>query len=293
MLLADIASQDSYETTGYDLLADCRKVKIHRDVMEAAATLIENTPSDRIAALSRYTVWPDYSTWIETERTECKRRLGFLFFGDAGNGETSVRYGYGLIFIEYEDGARVQIPVRYDMEAYKLEWDVPVPPARLREIAYSDRFTPQERQEARRVISELEDEMSQRLLHGPVLAAIKPALFTYLAFMNSPKLIRKREVDVRKINARRLKRGKYPFHPHHEVRLNIDKHDLKITEGLGDGPERGQHFVRAHLRFLVHPRYKNVSVALVPPHYRGNPELGMRNTSYAVDRTNSKWKEVL
>ena len=98
-------------------------------------------------------------------------------------------------------------------------------------------------------------------------------------------------MDVSKLNTRRLKRGKYPYHPHHEVRLNIDKHEFQITEGQGDGPERALHFVRAHLRFLVHPRYKNVSVVLVPPHWRGNPELGIMNTRYAVERTKSKWTE--
>lgn len=116
-------------------------------------------------------------------------------------------------------------------------------------------------------------------------------LVAILALMNSPKLVRTEEHTLDKFNARRLKRGKYPYFPHHQVYLNVDKHALKVQKGQGDGPERALHFVRAHPRFYVHPRYKEASVVIVQPHWRGNPELGIKNPTYNVEREGSVWPD--
>lgn len=272
-----------------DLLGECRKVKVHRDVFDTALTLVAKTSEEKLTELSKFTCWPDYSTWIETDYDKEGRRMGFLFYGHLNSGEKSVRYGYGLLVMQHADKRRTQIPVRYDLEAYDIRWHMPVNENRLRELAMMQGLSDDLRKQASQIIEDIRDPIRQQVIHAPLIAQIKPILFTLLALMNSPKLIRTREVDVARLNARRLKQGKYPYHPHHEVMLNIDKHVMSITQGQGDGPERCLHFVRAHLRFLVHPRYKNVSVVLVPPHHRGNPELGIMNTSYAVGNTRSKW----
>lgn len=289
MTLADIISQECMSYGDADILTEARKVKIHRDVFDTALALVAKTPAAKIAALSKFTCWPDYSTWLETERDDEGRRMGFLFIGHFKDGD-SVTMGDGLLVMDYPDpDMRIQIPVRYNLETYDIRFHIPVSQERLRELAGMETLPADLRAQAEKVIRESWDPIKAHMTHAPLLAQVKPILFTLLALLNSPKLVRTREVDVDRLNARRLKAGKYPYHPHHEVRLNIDKHSFQITQGQGDGPERCLHFVRAHLRFLVHPRYKNVSVVLVPPHHRGNPELGIVNTSYAVGNQNSRW----
>lgn len=291
MTLADEITAECHAMAEVDIIADARKVKIHRDVFETALALVAKTSPTKLAALSKFTCWPDYQTWIETERDSEGRRMGFLFIGHFKDGD-SVTMGDGILVMDYPDeDKRVQIPVRYDLEGYDIRWHLPISQQRLRELARMETLTPEVREQAERIIRDTQDPLQQQLVHAPLLSQVKPILFTLLALMNSPKLIRTREVDLQRLNARRLKRGKYPYHPHHEVRLNIDKHSFQITQGQGDGPERCLHFVRAHLRFLVHPRYKNVSVVLVPPHTRGNPELGIMRTSYAVGKEHSRWPE--
>jgi hypothetical protein len=268
------------------LLDGSRMVAIHDDVVEAALKLLEDTDDNKMNKVSQYTCWPDYDTWLEFQLDGCD--IGLYFHGD----ENSVLSGHALFMLDHRDGEEIQfVPVSIDLHKYEMRFCDLNMMARMK----AERMGID--QKTRELFGLLEpgphgggDPLVQQSRMAPFVKEMKPLLLTLLAFMNSPKLIRTREVDVARFNARRLKRGKYPYHPHHEVRLNIDKHALKITQGQGDGPERCLHFVRAHMRFLVHQRYKNVSVVMVPPHYRGNPELGIMNTSYTVDRKNSKWR---
>lgn len=288
MTLADIISERALRLVGHDLLAGCRIITVHRDVYKTACDLATRTSDKKLASLSKFTCWPDYNAWLETERDEEGRRLGFLFYGHLMK-EKSITEGYGLIVMDEPGKETLEIPVRYDLATYDIRWNRAFDQEDMTRLLKGGLLG--SRKEAMDLFEKQGDPFTQNLLHAPLLKLLKPILFTLLALMNSPKLIRTRPVNVDRLNARRLKQGRYPYHPHHEVRLNIDKHFLHITQGQGDGPERCLHFVRAHLRFLVHPRYKNVSVVLVPPHTRGNPELGIMNTSYVVDRENSKWVE--
>jgi len=268
------------------LMEGSRKVVIHTDVVSAASDLLKTASEKKMREISKYTCWPDFDTWMEFGFSGAD--FGVYFHGD----NRSVVSGHALIIIDWKNGDEIAyIPISVNLENYHMQFCDLHHVARIRaERMGVDMVT----REMFNLIEPSVTVASDPLLHQaqmiPFMNVVKPLLLSLLAFMNSPKLIRTREVDLGRLNARRLKRGKYPYHPHHEVRLNIDKHDIKITQGQGDGPERCLHFVRAHMRFLVHPRYKNVSVVLVPPHYRGNPELGIMNTSYAVDRKNSKWK---
>lgn len=289
MNLIDKIHEDSREGHTAFLFEGTRKVVIHRDVFNAACDLVA-TSAERMPAVAKYTCWPDYNTWIETQKDDDNRRFGFLFYGNLKGGQ-SVTYGYGMIFLEYEDGLILEVPVRYDLERYELKWDPPFK-SEADLIKMLHKLKPEDRQPTiERFRESMSDPIAAQAKYNPVLREIKPLLIAILAFMNSPKLITSREADLTRFNSRRIKRGKFPYHPHHEIRLNIDKHRLNVSPATGAGSERGQYFVRAHLRFLVHPRYKNVSVTLVEPHFRGNPELGIRNTSYAVERQNSVWSE--
>lgn len=289
MTLADIVSAQSREFDGRDILDDSRIVVVHRDVFETACNLVDRTPPERMKELSRFTCWPDYSTWMETERDDEGRRLGFMF--KAHRKDTpSVTKGWGLIVIDEPGKEMLQVSVEYDLERYALRHHPIIDEPTARRLLRNPLLTSTERAKVIDMLENQPDPMTQQILHAPLLNNLKPLLFTLLALMNSPKLIRTRPVNLDRINGRRIKQGKYPYHPHHQVMLNVDKHAFTITQGQGDGPERCLHFVRAHLRFLVHPRYKNVSVVLVPPHSRGNPALGLLNTSYGVQKEHSKWK---
>lgn len=97
--------------------------------------------------------------------------------------------------------------------------------------------------------------------------------------------MKKTYVDQAKINRKRQGRGRYTFHPHHAVKLDIDKEIIKTVAGSGAGGSKALHMVRAHLR-LVGDRY-----VLISPHWRGDPQIGIRRTTYEAERRTSKWKD--
>lgn len=279
--------ENEFTSALHELFRDARMVQVHDDVVEQALELAERD-EEKLKNISKFVVWPDYDTWMEF-RLDGKD-VGIYFHGDNGQ---SVTRGHGLIIMDFRDGREPHfVPISVDLPKYHLSF------CDTKSLAMMKADELGVDHQTRKLFGLIEpsdtysiDPIAEAVRMAPFTSAVKKLLLTLLAFMNSPKLIRKRECTMEKFNARRLKRGKYPYHPHHEVRLNIDKHVLNVTRGQGDGPERCLHFVRAHLRYLVHPRYKNVSVVLVPPHTRGNPALGITDASYAVDRENSKWTE--
>ena len=214
-----------------------RIVRVHEDVIEQINDLTRQAGKKKLRELSKFTCWPDHDACIEWSLTgieglpsEASGRVnfGFYFHGSA-NG--SVVEGTGMcVFAPHNDKNMSFIPVRYDMESYTLVADDLKSLVRKR----LEKYPPEMR---KKLAGRLDydapavDPIAFAAKYAPVLDELKPILFGILAFMNSPKLIRTREVDVARLNARRLKRGKYPYHPHHEVRLNIDKHAFKITQG--------------------------------------------------------------
>jgi hypothetical protein len=113
---------------------------------------------------------------------------------------------------------------------------------------------------------------------------IRLVIFAFLALINSPKIIKRDPARLDRLNKKRVAAGRYTYHPHHVVRLNVDRKLYRVgaSDG-GDGASRALHFVRAHLR-LWNGRY-----ILVSPHWRGDPAVGMRKTSYEIDRRSSRW----
>lgn len=116
------------------------------------------------------------------------------------------------------------------------------------------------------------------------IAKLRPTILAVLALINSPKIVRQDPARLERLNIKRKAVGRYTFHPHHVVRLNIDRKSVRVgaSDG-GDGASRALHFVRAHLR-LWEGRY-----ILVQPHWRGDPQVGIRKPNYEVDRQTSKW----
>lgn len=264
-----------------------RMMQIHDDVIEHAVDLAARD-GDRLAKIARFVVWPDYDTWMEFKLEGVQ--MGIYYHGEEGR---SVTRGIGMIIAQFPGEVNPHlVPFKVSLPDYSMEFiDLQQYAAIKAERMGVDERTRKMFNLVHPTMEAIGDPILAKMRIDDFMSQMKKVLFTLLAFLNSPKLIRKDHHDMAKLNARRLKRGKYLYHPHHEVRLNIDKHVLKVQEGQGDGPERCLHFVRAHLRYLVHPRYKNVSVVLVPPHTRGNPELGITDASYAMERSGSRWKE--
>ena len=116
------------------------------------------------------------------------------------------------------------------------------------------------------------------------IETITPLIFALLALVNSPKIVKRDPARLDRLNRKRLSAGRYTYHPHHVVRLNVDRKDVRVgaSDG-GDGASRALHFVRAHLRLW------NGQYILVQPHWRGDPQVGIVKPAYEVDRTSSRW----
>lgn len=268
-----------------ELIQNSRKLRIHPDVKAMADALVLND-TGQIAKISKYACYPDYDTWIE-----CDEPGGS--FGALYQARTSVTEGTGSVFIQPRGEDLIQIPTRFDLPGYSLTWFDVRQQTRERMAR-----TPQHLRggamwvEMEKRLAERDplDPIAQATMFAPLLTAFKPQLFAILALINSPKLVTFSPVDVSRLNKHRLKRGRDPFFEHKEVRINVDLRQDQHLFGQS-GEERPQHFVRAHPRFLVHPRYKKVSVVMIPPHYRGNPAVGIIETSYRADRTHSRWNK--
>lgn len=113
---------------------------------------------------------------------------------------------------------------------------------------------------------------------------IAPMILGILCLINSPKMVKRKPSKLEKLNRKREAAGKYTFHPHHTVKLNVDRDSFTVQEGAGgDKATRAHHHVRAHLRLM------NGTYVLVKPHWRGDPQVGIRQTSYEIERNGSRW----
>jgi len=137
--------------------------------------------------------------------------------------------------------------------------------------------------------AKLDLDMSAKGIENPLLAAktfedVRPIVLAFLALINSPKIVKRIPAKLERLNRKRRSAGRYTYHPHHTVRLNVDRKSFTVQEGSGgDGAKRALHFVRAHLRL-----WRGIYI-LVRPHWRGDPAVGIRNTSYEIDRQRSRW----
>lgn len=78
-----------------------------------------------------------------------------------------------------------------------------------------------------------------------------PICLALLLFLNQPdkETLETAPVDLRKLNAARLKKNRPPMHPHTKIRLGeLGKLHLKSVQDSASGPSaRKAHFVRGHL----------------------------------------------
>lgn len=126
------------------------------------------------------------------------------------------------------------------------------------------------------------DEQAKAL--SPIFSNVKAILIVALAFINSPRIIGRRQHMPhrgleRKLVARRAVVGKFPLHAWTEIQLHItpprDASSDKTHEAHLTG-ERALHFCRAHLRIRLG------KLEVVRGHWRGDAALGIRRSRYVL-----------
>ncbi|USM11512.1 anti-CRISPR protein [Citromicrobium phage vB_CbaS-RXM] len=254
-------------------------LRVHRDVYELACHMaVEDGEKLRQAGALLFA--PDANTWLDIDTAE--GRIGFYFQGRGGE---SVRTGDCLLAMQRhgDNEGLTLIPSALDLERGRLTYGISQDTTKR--LASSIRDGARGTAIARRLgMTSVPLDTSDPLPGIRVCETMTPILLATLALVNSPKIISKNFRDNAKLNRKREARGRYPFHPHHTVRLNVDaKSKVQKNFHTGAGTPKALHHVRAHLR-LVKDHYVFVS-----PHWRGDPQRGILQTTYEADRHNSKW----
>ena len=251
MILLDrlSASEDAWRKSAAIVRSEGTILRVHQDVVDLALELVVRD-REKLLAHPETFFMPNEICWFEWPMGEGD--AGIFFGGD------DVRTGTGMYLMwRYgENEEPVGWPFKMDLENGKID-----------------------------LVTEgtgIQDPM----LAIQTFATVKPVILAFLALINSPKMVKRIPAKVDRLNRKRLAAGKYTYHPHHTVRLNVDRKKFVVQEGHGgDGASRALHFVRAHLRL-----WKGTYI-LVSPHWRGDPQVGIRSTSYEIDRQHSRWAD--
>lgn len=119
------------------------------------------------------------------------------------------------------------------------------------------------------------------LVSGGDVTHLVPLVYGFLALINTPRIIGRRQhmphAGLQKRLLRSGVQGKYPLHAWTEILLEVhppvidgEEHEAHLTG------KRALHFCRAHLRI------KNGRLERVRAHWRGDPALGMKQSRYRV-----------
>ncbi len=247
-------------------------LRVHQDVVDLAEDLVEHNRNQLLAAAATMFM-PAEECWFEWPMG-AQGDMGILFFGHVsttgpdGKGmrfgqEKSIRSGEGLFYAWRHDGEEdgpTCLPLLFDLERGMV-------------VVHAD------------LLSKLSPgSNTDPLVAADQLKDLRPVILAFLALINSPKIVRRDPSNLDRLNRKRAGAGRYTYHPHHCVRLNVDRRTIRVgaSDG-GDGASRALHHVRSHLRLV------NGIYVLVKPHWRGNPQVGIRRTSYEIDRQNSTW----
>jgi hypothetical protein len=112
-------------------------------------------------------------------------------------------------------------------------------------------------------------------------------IITALAIINTPRLANVRFEDRTKLNRSREKSGKPPVLSWSEVSIKVDAG----TPGHGDQRARATGRALHHVRSFF--RLRRGQVEIVRPHWRGNPDIGVKRHRYTVSKSGDKggeWK---
>lgn len=230
-------------------------LRVHQDVVDLAMELVARD-GDKLALTLPHLFMPAERCWFEWPQAGPDGHpggdMGVMFAGP------DVTHG-SAVFYSWKHGD----PVPHSAAALKIDFE-----------------------DSRLDIDMASHEKGNPLELARAWSGLRPVLLAFLALINSPKIVKRVPRDLAKLNRKRQAVGRYTYHPHHTVRLNVDRKTFTVGEGHGgDGASRALHFVRAHLRLV------DGSYILVRPHWRGDPAVGLRKTSYEIDRQSSRWAD--
>jgi hypothetical protein len=237
-------------------------LRVHQDVVKLADDLATRDGA-KLRHSAKHLFMPAEECWFEWPMAG-EGDMGIMFLG-----ARSVSKGPAIFYAwrhKGEDEGPTSLPLYFDLEQGIMRIDYEM-------FAAIDKMTG--KNQARDMIA-----------FNQSLELLKPVVFAFLALINSPKIVRRDPARVERLNRKRKAVGRYTFHPHHVVRLNVDRKTVRVgaSDG-GDGASRALHFVRAHLR-LWEGRY-----ILVQPHWRGDPQIGIVKPGYEIDRQTSTWRD--
>lgn len=228
-------------------------LRIHQDVVDLAYSLAARD-ADKLKASAAQLFMPANDCWFEWPAGQGD--MGVMFLS-----RESVRTGHGAFYAwkhKGEEEGPTMIPLKFNLPAGRVEVETT--------------FLGSPGVDA------------DVILLGQQLEVLKPVILAFLALINSPKIVRRDPARLDPLNRKRQAVGRYTFHPHHVVRLNVDKKAVRVGSSAGgDGATRALHFVRAHLRLW------NGQYILVQPHWRGDPQVGIIKPGYEIDRQGSTW----
>lgn len=250
MMLDKLERHSTFGKLTRDMIGnDTVPLRVHNDVMLLAEELAARD-ADKLKSTAAHFFMPAKRCWFEWPMGP-RGDMAVLFQGLGG-----VTSGRGAFYAwKHEDEMPAFTPLDIDLGG--------------KGIRYSD-FAGHAR---------------DPIVAAGAVAKLEPVILAVLALINSPKIVKRDPARVDRLNRKRAAAGKYTFHPHHVVRLNIDRKSVRVgASSGGDGATRALHFVRAHLR-LWEGRY-----ILVQPHWRGDPQVGIVKPAYEVDRQTSTWR---
>ena len=254
-ILLDRLCQDStYGPATKAMTGDgCVPLRIHPDVMQLAEELAVRD-ADKLLSTQPHLFMPAVQCWFEWPMG-AEGDMAILFSADASG---DVREGRAVFYAwRHAEETPAYCPLDVDFENFGI------------------RYAASRRNDAQ-----------DPIVVAASVSKLKPVILAILALINSPKVIRRDPARLDRLNRKRKAAGRYTFHPHHVVRLNVDKKVVRVGSSAGgDGATRALHFVRAHLRLW------NGSYILVQPHWRGDPQVGIVSPNYEIDRQNSKWRD--
>lgn len=114
--------------------------------------------------------------------------------------------------------------------------------------------------------------------HGALTAMM---LFTFLAIINTPRLVGRKQHEPNKALVRELRRapdGELTLHPWSEIKLEITPRESSDDQTLPASVtgRKCLHFCRSHFRV------QNGRLVVVRPHWRGDAALGVKQSDYRV-----------
>lgn len=253
LLIDWIANDPNFTRATHELIRSAPRFRVEGSTAEL---LVEIAGKKDIQESARYVFWPGEATWLEMKlpAVGLNCEVGLLFKSRTGS---LVEGDIALCCIAGTDAKP-----RSSVETAFLDCNLKTPPF----------ITLAKRPQPSPFFSHIWSEDHPDSL----MSDLRRVIIATLCLLSSPGRYELREVDFNRLNRARARSGKWPLLAYKEVRIAIAGTPPTVTPASGHGAARALHWVRAHLRL-----YRG-KVILVSPHWRGDPQLGVKRPAYVI-----------